>query len=136
MDNSKNHKNSLDQMTANMYVVSNLSFLSPEQTVFDAYQEMQKRRVHHLPVIQDGKAVGVISDRDLMFVRQYGDHKDTLCRDVMSENPICVTTSEQIVSVAQKMVENKINSVLINNSEGNVVGIFTSTDALKLLTTI
>jgi len=34
------------------------------------------------------------------------------------------------------MVEKRINSALINNSEGKVVGIFTSTDALKILSNI
>ena len=51
----------------------------------------------------------------------------------MTEDPFVVSTSTPITDVARTMVDKRINSVLINNSEGKVVGIFTSTDALKLL---
>lgn len=126
----------MDKMTANMYVISNLAFLKPDHTVFEAYQEMQKRQVHHLPIVENGKALGVLSDRDLQFITQYGNQNDILCKDVMSSEVFTVSTSEPIQSLAKQMVEKRINSALINNSEGKVVGIFTSTDALKILSNI
>lgn len=125
----------MNKMTANMYVISNLSFISPDKTVFDAYAQMQKKQIHHLPVIDNGQAVGIISDRDLLFVTQYGNAKDILCKDIMTKSPYVVSTDESISDLAKTMVEMKINSALINNNEGKVVGIFTSTDAMKLLST-
>ncbi len=80
----------MNEMTANMYVISNLTFLNSEESVIK-------------------------------------------CRDIMTEDPFVVSTSTPITDVARTMVDKRINSVLINNSEGKVVGIFTSTDALKLL---
>lgn len=123
-------------MTANMYVISNLAFLSPNQSVFEAYQEMTKRQVHHLPIVENGKALGVVSDRDLQFITQYGNEKEVLCKDIMTTDIFSVSTSEPIAALAKQMVEKRINSALINNSEGKVVGIFTSTDALKILSNI
>lgn len=125
----------MNKMTANMYVISNLSFVSPEQTVFDAYAQMQKRQVHHLPVISDGKAVGIISDRDLLFINQFGNSKEILCKDIMTSSPYVVSTGMPIATLAKTMVDKKINSALINNNDGKIVGIFTSTDALKILST-
>ncbi len=123
----------METLTANAFVTSRLAFLYPEQTVFDAYNEMQKRQVRHLPVLEKGVAVGMISDRDLQFIHDHADGKEILCKDIMTSEPFVVSTEEPIVNLAKQMVERRINSALINNSEGKIVGIFTSTDALKLL---
>ena len=123
----------MNEMTANMYVISNLTFLNADETVFDAYKKMKSDQIHHLPVIENGKAIGIVSDRDLQFVTMSGSSNGIKCRDIMTEDPYVVTTSTPLPEVAKMMVDKKINSVLINNSEEKVVGIFTSTDALKIL---
>ena len=94
---------------------------------------MKKKQIKHLPVIDNGEAIGIISDRDLQFITSSGAPDKIKCRDIMTEDPMTVRTNESIQEVARMMIEKKINSVLINNSEGKVVGIFTSTDALKLI---
>ena len=123
----------MNEMTANMYVISNLTFLNSEESVFDAYKKMKTDQIHHLPVVENGKAIGIVSDRDLQFVTMSGTSDQIKCRDIMTEDPFVVSTSTPITDVARTMVDKRINSVLFNNSEGKVVGIFTSTDALKLL---
>jgi CBS domain-containing protein len=123
----------MDSMTANMYVISNLTFLDPSSTVYDAYEKMKKDQIHHIPVVENGEAIGIISDRDLQFVTLSGNSQEIKCKDIMTEAPLSVSTATPLAEVASMMIGKKVNSVLINNSEGKVVGIFTSTDALKLL---
>ena len=125
----------MDNMTANMYVISNLTFLDPASTVYDAYEKMKRDQIHHIPVVENGEAIGIISDRDLQFVTLSGNSQEIKCKDIMTEKPLSVSTGTPLTEVATMMIDNKVNSVLINNSEGKVVGIFTSTDALKLLAT-
>lgn len=125
----------MENMTANMYVISNLTFLDPNSTVYDAYERMKRDQIHHIPVVQNGEAIGIISDRDLQFVTLAGNSQEIKCKDIMTEAPLTVTTAEPLADVAELMIDKKVNSVLINNSEGKVVGIFTSTDALKILAT-
>ncbi|OIQ20488.1 MAG: hypothetical protein BM556_00670 [Bacteriovorax sp. MedPE-SWde] len=125
----------MENMTANMYVISNLTFLAPESTVFDAYERMKRDQIHHIPVVANGEAIGIISDRDLQFVTLAGNSQNIKCKDIMTEAPVIVDTTTPLTDVADLMIGKKVNSVLINNSEGKVVGIFTSTDALKLLAT-
>ena len=125
----------MQEMTANMYVISNLSFLNGDETIMSAYQKMKKNQIKHLPVIDNGEAIGIVSDRDLQFITSSGAPDRIKCRDIMTEDPMAVDTTAPIQDVAKMMVEKKINSVLINNNEGKVVGIFTSTDALKLIAT-
>jgi len=123
----------MENMTANMYVISNLTFLDPESTVYDAYERMKRDQIHHIPVVENGEAIGIISDRDLQFVTLSGNSQEIKCKDIMTEKPLSVSTSEPLADVARTMIDKKVNSVLINNTEGKVVGIFTSTDALKIL---
>ena len=123
----------MENMTANMYVISNLIFISPNSTVHDAYEVMKKSQIHHVPVVEKGEAIGIISDRDLQFITLMGNSNEIKCQDIMTKDPVIVDTSSPISEVSLTMVEKNINCVLINNSEGKVVGIFTSTDALKLL---
>ncbi|EQC52125.1 CBS domain-containing protein [Bacteriovorax sp. DB6_IX] len=123
----------MENMTANMYVISNLTFLDPESTVYDAYERMKRDQIHHIPVVENGEAIGIISDRDLQFVTLSGNSQEIKCKDIMTEKPLSVSTSEPLADVAKTMIDKKVNSVLINNTEGKVVGIFTSTDALKIL---
>lgn len=120
-------------LTANSYIKSQISFLAPNQTVFDAYQEMKKNNIHHLPIVENGEAIGVVSDRDLQFIQQYGNEKETLCADIMTRDPFVVTAEVSLSEVAREMVSRKINSALIKNSQGKIVGIFTATDALKVI---
>jgi CBS domain-containing protein len=125
----------MENMTANMYVISNLTFLDPNSTVYDAYERMKRDQIHHIPVVENGEAIGIISDRDLQFVTIAGNSQEIKCKDIMTEAPLTVTTNASLPEVAEMMIDKKVNSVLINNSEGKVVGIFTSTDALKIIAT-
>ncbi len=125
----------MENMTANMYVISNLIFISPTSTVHDAYEAMKKAQIHHVPVVEKGEAIGIISDRDLQFITMMGTSNEVKCKDIMTKDPVIVSTTSEISDVALTMVDKNINSVLINNTEGKVVGIFTSTDALKILST-
>ena len=120
-------------LTANAYTRSQIAFLAPEQSVFEAYQEMQKNNIHHLPIVKNGEAVGIISDRDLQFIKQFGNENETACQDIMTEGPYIVTTDTPITKVAQEMVNRRINSALIKNSSNKIIGIFTATDALKVI---
>lgn len=115
------------------FLRSELSFLSPKQTVFDAYAQMIKSRVHHLPVIENGKAVGIISDRDLQFVKDFGQNDEILCQDIMTSDPYVSSVETSISDICEEMVSRRINSALISDEKNQIVGIFTSTDALKIL---
>jgi IMP dehydrogenase len=120
-------------LRAKDFLQSELCFLAPNQTVFEAYAQMTKHRVRHLPVVENGKAVGMISDRDLQFIKDFGQNEEILCEDIMSADPYIVGTETAVSEMSQEMVERRINSALICDDKDKIVGIFTATDALKIL---
>lgn len=123
----------MTKLYAKDFLQSELSFLFPNQTVFEAYAQMTKHCVHHLPVIENGKAVGVISDRDLQFIKDFSDNDEILCEDIMTDDPYMVATQTSVSEMSRQMLARKINSALICDDDGKVIGIFTTTDALKIL---
>ena len=117
------------------YINEALVIAQPDTPVTELYQMMQKNRVRHLPIVSEGKAVGVISDRDVKFVSYSNTLMGMTAEQVMTADPYTVDTNCSLEEIISTMNNKKINSTLIENEEGKVVGIFTTSDALNLLAT-
>jgi acetoin utilization protein AcuB len=97
------------------------------QSLSTALERMRAHDVRHLPVLDGGRIVGVLSQRDVLFV-------ETL-RDV---DPSTVTVEEAVApdvplaEVAAEMAQHKYGCVAVVD-HGHVAGIFTSVDALRAL---
>ena len=105
----------------------------------DAFAKMKKNGIRHLPVIDaTGTAIGIISDRDIQRAMNTYDsgavdfNPDETVSDYMSSPVQSLPFDSDIVSVAQKMIENQISAVLISQNNC-LVGIITHEDLLKFL---
>ena len=125
---------SYDKYTTKDFLVKNISFVAADQSVTKVYQLMQKERIRHLPVIEKGKAIGIISDRDVKFVSYSTGIIEMSAKDIMTEEPYSIVEGTPMRDVVFHMWEKKFGSALIHNADGKVTGIFTSTDALRILT--
>ena len=96
---------------------------------------MERHGIRHLPIVQDGAVVGIVSDRDVrLFAGLSAAEKfQVQASDIMAENPLSVTASTPLDEVAFLMSERKVGSVIVNDEEGALLGIFTATDALNAL---
>lgn len=104
-----------------------------DETVQMARHKMAEFDVRHLPVLAAGELRGVVSDRDLKLVR--GDGHDVSVEDVCVDDPIAVDVDTSLFIVTGLMVDTRAGSVLVTE-EGKLVGIFTTTDACRVLTTL
>ena len=94
-------------------------------------QEMMKEySCHHLPVLKGGKLIGILSDKDLQTIDRVNGKENLKVEDVMTREPITVSSQEDVFQVAMKMYQEKIGSVVVAASEEHPWGIFTATDAL------
>ena len=111
--------------------------ISTRQTLAEAHQAMRERGVRHLPVVEEGKLVGVVSQRDLYLLETLRgvDVSRELVEEAMSDEPFVVAPDTSLEEVAETMANRKHGSALIVES-ATVVGIFTSTDALRALVTL
>jgi len=98
---------------------------------------MRQHDLRHLPVLEHGKIVGLLTQRDLYFLETIAAvDPETECVDeAMSPDVYSVTPSAKIHDVVSEMAKHKYGcAIVVENSK--VVGMFTTTDALRLLTTL
>jgi len=109
----------------------------PSLHVTHAWAIMQRERIRHLPVLDGGFLVGMVSDRDLLrigtpqptgelgFLRRHVE-------DVMSLEPIVCAPDTSVGEAARIMTEEKIDALPVVR-DGLLIGLVTSTDLLHLL---
>jgi len=99
--------------------------------------QMRDSGVHHLPVLDEkGRLVGILSHRDLHLLETLGGVDRDLVltvEDAMTRDPFVVERRMPLEEVARRMVENTYGSAIVVE-DGAVVGVFTTTDALRALT--
>jgi len=102
--------------------------VSPRDTLAEAAAKMRSGNFRHLPIVEDGKLVGMISDHD---IRQHQGHlADTRVTAAMIENPISVGPDRALEEAAEIMLERKIGGLPVVEKE-KLVGIITTTDVLS-----
>lgn len=117
------------------HMSENPTFASRKTPVSEAAEFMKRMGFRHLPVLENGKIVGVVSERDLKQAQIFATMHIVL-EDVMSTDPYCVQVGTPLSVVAANMAERKIGSAVIVDSDQEIVGIFTTTDAMKVLGTL
>lgn len=122
-------------MTATLerYMTRHPHTVRVDQRIDTARKLMTSLGVRHLPVLEAGRLVGVVSDRDLKSAERSADaSKKALVSDVFIEEPFSVDIDTSLFVVAQTMAEKKIGSAIVLE-DGKVAGIFTAVDACRAL---
>lgn len=131
-----------------MFVVNRMTknpiTVTPETKIDEAANLMKTREFRRLPVVENGKLVGFISDRDIMRVAP--SPATTLSRyeinsllaqievkDIMQKKVIAVNVDATIEEAALLMYKNRIGGMPVVSSVGAVVGVITETDIFKAL---
>lgn len=106
-------------------------------TIHEAQEVMRMWGLRHLPVTnEDDVLVGIISDRDLAYALSGNFHGTDSVSLIMTEVPYTASPFEKISDVVRVMAENKYGCTVVVDSESHVMGIFTTTDALHMLSEI
>ncbi len=111
------------------------------QMVRDLFEE---HAFHHLLVIEQGKLVGVISDRNLLrnvspFLGKMSERPEDMAtlnrrvHQIMTRKLITITAETHVDAAAQVMLEHGVSCLPVLTADGRVVGIVTSHDLLRAL---
>lgn len=106
-----------------------------DQNIGTASQIMKEHRIRHLPVLQGAQLTGVISDRDVKLALSLNgvDPAITKVSEISSDEVFLVKPQARIDEAIKIMAEKKIGSILVVDNH-KLVGIFTTTDALRAFT--
>jgi CBS domain-containing membrane protein len=101
--------------------------LSPGQKVAAALREMQQLFIRHLPVVDQGVLVGLVSHRDLLAC----DDGNRRVSEVMSTDLKTVAPATQAYEAAYVLLRHKIGCVPVVSDGGRLVGIVTESDFVR-----
>ena len=126
--------------------------MSPEELVKDVMEEnvqtidlnanvkkgaavMAKKGIGSLVVVQEGRAVGIVTERDLVskIIADGLDPAKVLVRDIMSTPLITIQPDAKIAEAARLMNEYKIRRVVVTAADGSLAGIVTASDLARAL---
>jgi acetoin utilization protein AcuB len=110
------------------------SFASPTESVLDAYGRMSERDIRHLPVLAGDRLVGVLFKSDLKLIESLSPDavRPIEVKSMMVTEYYTVEPDEALDVAAREMSKRKYGSALVVE-RGKVVGVFTTTDALRAL---
>jgi acetoin utilization protein AcuB len=134
------------------WMTEKLVTLSPEASVAEALTLCRERRIRHIPILEGGHLVGIVTDRDLRDASPaLGDPERANAlqkiqvRDVMTRDVITTNPEDSIENAAQEMYEHKIQSLPVvtegpvvdegtaEAEEEELLGIVTSSDVMRAL---
>jgi acetoin utilization protein AcuB len=105
-----------------------------DQKLSVAHRMMAENAIRHLPVLEHGELVGVVSQGDLYFLETIAgvDKLADRVDDAMTNDARKFAPDTPLAHVAREMFEQKLGCAVIVE-RGRVVGIFTALDALRIL---
>ena len=104
--------------------------ISPNNTVQDALDLMSDFRVSGLPVVEDGRLVGILTNRDVRFIE---DGHAVRVSDVMtSKNLVTVPMGTSLEEAKQHLHEHRIEKLLVVDEDGLLRGLITMKDIDKV----
>jgi len=109
-------------------VIVNPFFLSPEHYVYEADELMGKYKISGVPICEEGKLVGIITNRDMRFLTDHNIKiKEVMTKDNLVTGPVG-TTLEEAKEILRK---HRIEKLPIIDDEGHLKGLITIKDIEK-----
>jgi CBS domain-containing protein len=120
--------------TVGMYMTRSPVTVDRTTTMARAIRIMDDQGFRHLPVVDAGRLVGLVSERELKIVEHMQGVDSAMCivGDFILGPPFHVASDAHLRDVARAMAEKKFGSAVVVDGD-QVVGVFTTTDALKAL---
>ncbi len=114
-------------------------FVDSDEGIFEVERLMREHQVRHIPVQQDGRVVGIVSERDVRHLLDRllptVDKTQMRARDVMIDDAYVVAFDMPLNEVAFEMARRHIGSAIVVHHE-KLAGILSAADICRILAEI
>jgi len=118
--------------------------IEEDTSIMEAIHLLKEKNIRRLPVMRGGKIAGVVTEKMLLtFTPGKSTSLDaweahyllskTPVKEAMNPRPHTVTPATPVREAAKLLHDRKLNGVLVTNEKGDLLGIFTTTNALEAL---
>jgi IMP dehydrogenase len=110
-------------------VITDPFYLSPDHTIQDALAVMSRYRISGVPITVDGKLVGIITNRDIVFETKY----ERKISEVMTSKDLITAPEDTTIEEAKEILKtHKIEKLPLVDKDNNLKGLITIKDIEKV----
>lgn len=116
-------------MNVSEVMTAQVATATPRSTIAEVAQTMAKIETGAVPITDDGKVVGLITDRDIVIrIVAEGRGADTPVVEVMTEGVETCKEDDNVADAAGKMASKQIRRLVVLNEQGGLAGILSLGD--------
>lgn len=119
-------------MKVSQYMSQPVLSIAPEMDFHLAYDLMLSRGIHHLPVVDGDKLLGIVGERDLLLAAAHFGQAVLPVKEIMRSPVVTVSAEATIAHAARLLVLRRVGSLPVLDRRKAIVGIITETDMFKL----
>ncbi|MBD0348780.1 MAG: CBS domain-containing protein [Thermoleophilia bacterium] len=101
--------------------------------IADAARLMKSEDIGSLPILEDGKLAGVLTDRDIVLrvVAEGRDPQSTTAGEVGSHDPVTVDPQQNLDEALRLMAEHQVRRLPVVEEDGRLVGVLAQADVAR-----
>ena len=118
--------------TVSTIMKTNLHTVTSTDSLDVVYNLMKQHKIHHIPVVDKGKLVGIITTYDLL--KSNNKHDDFLkvkAKDIMTTKVATLEPASKVGTAAEVFLEHRFHGLPVVNPEHEIVGMVTTHDVLR-----
>jgi len=126
------------------YMTDEVVTIDPETSLLECHRLMGTKRIRSLPVIEDGKLVGLVTRTDLMSSdpSRLSSHKNQEIsmkiltqpvKKVMSKEVLTISPEADLTAAVKLMLDHKIHVLVVVDDEKKLVGVITESDLFLMV---
>ena len=114
-------------------MTSNPSTIEPDKTVVDAARIMKQEDAGVVPVTENGRLTGMVTDRDIAIrvVAEGKDPQSTTVQEVASKNLVTLDPEQELDEALRLMAQHQVRRLPVVEEDGRLVGIVAQADVAR-----
>jgi CBS domain-containing protein len=114
-------------------MTSNPSTIEPDKPVAEAARIMKQEDAGVVPVTQNGRLIGMVTDRDITIriVAEGKDPQSTAVREVASTDLVTVAPRQELDEALRLMAQHKVRRLPVVEEDGRLVGVVAQADVAR-----